>query len=61
MGIVLAGMVTWEIVLTNVYGGCSVDIWLTCKGNGVGSDTTIDLGPWCRCSCLVENQLIPMR
>ena len=27
-----------------------------CNGNGVGSDTTMDLGPW---NTLMENQLIP--
>ena len=37
-------MVTCEIVLTNICGGVSVDIWLMCKGNGMGSDTTIDGG-----------------
>ena len=42
-------------------GGGSVDIWLMCNGNGVGSDTTTDKGPWCKCRWLVENQLIPIR
>ena len=45
---VLPGMVTWEIVLTNMYGEGSVDIWLMCKGNWVRSDTTVDWGPWWR-------------
>ena len=36
MANVLMGMVTWEIVLTNMCSGCSVDIWLMCKGNSEG-------------------------
>ena len=39
---ILLGMVTCEIVLTNICGGGRVDIWLMCNGNDVGSDTTID-------------------
>ena len=42
MANVLAGMVTCKIVSTNICGGGSVDIWLMCNGNGVGSNTTID-------------------
>ena len=61
MANVLVGMVTCEIVLTNICGEGRVDIGLMCNGNGVGSHTTIDQGPWCRCSWLVENQLIPIR
>ena len=60
MAKVLVGMVTCEIVLTNVWWE-SVDIWLMCNGNGVGSGVTIDQGSWCRCNCLVESQLIPIR
>ena len=33
---------TCEIVLTNMCGGGNVDIWLTCKGNGVGSNSMMD-------------------
>ena len=47
---VLAGMVTCEIVLINMCGRGSVDIWLMCNGKDVGSDTTIDQGHWCRCN-----------
>ena len=61
MANVLVGMVTCGVVLTNISGGDSVDSWLMCNGNGVGSDTTIDGGSWCRCSCLVENRSIPIR
>ena len=61
MANVLVGMFTCEIVLTNMCGEGSEDIWLICNGNGVGSDTTIHQGPWCRYSCLVENQLILIR
>ena len=50
MANVLVGMVTCEIALTNMCDGGIVDIYLMCNGNGVGSDTTIDQGPWCRCS-----------
>ena len=46
---VLVGMVTCEIVLTNIFG------W-----GSVGSNTTTDQGPCCRCNWLVENQLIPI-
>ena len=42
-------------------GGGSVDIWLMCNGQGVGSDITMDQGPWCKCNCLVEKQSIPIR
>ena len=41
---------TCEIVMTNMCGGGNVDIWLTCKGNGAGSNTMMDWGPWCRCN-----------
>ena len=58
---VLVGMATCEIVLTNICGGASVDILLMCNGNSVESDTIIDWGPWCRCSWLVENHVIPIR
>ena len=34
----LEGIVTCEIVLTDMCGGGNVDIWLTCKGNGAGSN-----------------------
>ena len=47
---VLGDMVTCETVLTSMCGYGNVDIWLTCSGNGVGSDITMDLGPWCKCS-----------
>ena len=53
---VLEGIVTCDIVLTNRCSGGSVDIWLMCNGKGVGSDTTMDGGPWCKCISLVENQ-----
>ena len=56
---VLGGTVTCDIVLTNWFGGGNVDIWLVCNGKGVGSDTTMDQGSWCKCNCLVENQTIP--
>ena len=46
----LDGMVTCETVLTSMCGVGNVDIWLTCSGNGTGSDITMDLGPWCRCN-----------
>ena len=42
MANVLVGMATCEIVLTNIHGGGSVDTWLMCNGNSVGSNTTID-------------------
>ena len=58
---VLEGTVTGNIVLTNRCGGGSVDIWLMCNGKGVGSDTAMDQGPWCKCNCLVENQSLPIR
>ena len=43
---VLGGMVTCETVLNSMYGGSNVDIWLTCSGNGAGSNIMMDLGPW---------------
>ena len=55
MANILVHMVTCEIVLINMCSGGSVDIWLMCNGNDVGSDITIDWGHWCRCSWLVEN------
>ena len=58
---VLAGIVTCDIVLTSMCGAGNVEIWWTCKGNGAGSDTTMDQGPWCKCNWLVENQSIPIR
>ena len=58
---ILGGIVTCEIVLTNMCGVGNVEIWLTCKGNGAVSNTTIDQSPWCRCSWLVKNQSIPIR
>ena len=61
MANVLVGMVTWEIVLTNMCSGNCVDIWLMCNGNGVGSDTTVGWGPGCRCSWFVEKHPIPIR
>ena len=39
---VLEGTVTSDIVLTNRFGGGSVEIWLMCNGKGVGSDTMMD-------------------
>ena len=53
---VLVGTVICEIVLTNRCGGGSVNIWLICNGKGVGPDTTMDWGLWCKCNCLVKNQ-----
>ena len=58
MANVLGGMVTCETVLTSMCGCGNVEIWLTCSGNSVGSNITMDLGPWCRCNWLEENQLI---
>ena len=58
---VLKGVVTCETVLTNMCSGGNVDIWLTCRRNGVGSDIMIDLGPGCRCNWLVENQSFPIK
>ena len=58
---ILEGTVTCKIVLTNNCGGGNVDIWLMCNGKGVGLDTTMDQGPWHKCNCLVENQLISFR
>ena len=43
IAIVLAGMVTCNIILTS--GGGSVEIWCTCNGNGAGSDLTIGFHP----------------
>ena len=42
---VLVGMVTCEIVLTNICSSGGVDIWLMCSGNDVWCDTTMDWGP----------------
>ena len=47
---VIEGVVTYEIVLTNMCDGGNVDIWLTCKGNGEGSYTTMDQDPWFTCN-----------
>ena len=58
---ILEGIVTCEILLTNWCGNSNVDISSMCSGKGVGSDTTVNLGPWCKCNCLVENQSIPIR
>ena len=33
---------TYEIFLANMCSGGNVDISLTCRENGVGSDTTMD-------------------
>ena len=55
---VLDGMETCEIVLTSMCGGGNVDILLTCGGNGVGSDSMMDLGLWWRGNLLVKNHLI---
>ena len=55
MANVLEGTVICDIVLANRCGGGSVDIWLMCNGKGVVSDTILVQGPWCKCSCLVEN------
>ena len=41
----LMKIVTCAIVLANMCGVGNVEIWLTCKGNGAGSKTTIDWGP----------------
>ena len=54
-------MVTCETVLAIMCGGGNVDIWLTCSGNGAGSDITMDLDPWERCNWLEENQSIPIQ
>ena len=58
---VLECIVTCEIVLTNICGGGNVDIWLTCRGHDAESNTMMDLGPWCKCNWLVENQSIPIK
>ena len=58
---ILGGIVTCEIVLTNMCGVGNVEICLICKGNSPGSDITVDQGPWCRCNWLVENQSILIR
>ena len=47
---VLCGMVTCQTVLMSMCGSGNVDIWFTHSGNGAGSNITMDLGPWCRCS-----------
>ena len=57
---VLEGTVIYDLVLANRCGGGSVEIWLMCNRKGVGSDTTTDQGPWCKCNCLGENQSIPI-
>ena len=57
---VLDGTVACVIVLPNRCDGGSVEIWLMYIWKGVGSNTMMDQGPWCKCSCLVENQLIPI-
>ena len=54
-------MVTCETVLMSMCGGGNVGIWLTCSENGEGSDITTDLGPWCRCNSIDENQSIPIK
>ena len=41
-------------------GGGNVKILLMSSGKCVGSDTMMDQGPWCKCNCLVENQLVPI-
>ena len=41
-------MVTCETVLMSMFGGGNVEIWLTCSGNGAGSDIMMSLGPLCR-------------
>ena len=58
---VLEGTATCEMVLTSRCGGGNVDIWLMCSGKGVGSDTTMDWDPCCKCNVLVENQSILIR
>ena len=45
----LEGTVTHDVALISRCGDGSVDIWLMCNGKGVGSDTTMDQGPWCKC------------
>ena len=47
---VLGSMVACETVLTCMCAGGNVEIWLSCSGNGAGSDITMDLGPCCRCN-----------
>ena len=42
MAKVMVGMVTCEIILTNICSRGSVDIWLMCNEHGMGSNTTID-------------------
>ena len=41
---VLGGIVTCENVLMSMCNGSNVDIWLTCSGNGAGSNITWILG-----------------
>ena len=47
---VLDGIVTCEIVLTNMCGVGNVEIWLTYNGNSAGYDITMDQSPWCKCN-----------
>ena len=42
IAVVLGGMVTCETVLVSICGGGNVEIWLTCNGDGAGSN--IDVG-----------------
>ena len=49
---VLDSTVTCVIGLTNRFGGGSKEISLMCNGKGVGSDTMMDWGPWCKCNFL---------
>ena len=51
-------MVTCETVLTSICGGGNVEVWLTCSGNGAGSNITMDLFLWCGCNWLEGNQSI---
>ena len=44
----LEGIVTCEIVLTNMCDAGNVHICLTSKGNSTGSDTVMDWSLWCR-------------
>ena len=55
---VLAGVVTCKITLISICSGGNVEISLMCSGKGVWSNTTIDWGPWCKCSWFAENQSI---
>ena len=42
---VLGGMVTCNTISKSMCGVGSVEIWLTCNGNGAGSDLTIVFSP----------------